>query len=618
MMNSTQRSGQPTLACLPLALSLAVLAVGTFAIYCRTFSVPLLHDDLRSIAENPSIRRLWPIWPVLNPPDGAGVGGRPLLNLSFALNYAFDGTAVYGYHLVNLLIHLLAGCCLFGLVRRTLRRPILKESFRIAATPLALAVSALWTFHPVQTESVTYISQRAESLMGLFYLLTVYCFVRGEETGNRNARWMWLSLSVLACLAGAATKEAMMTAPLIVFLYDRTFTSGSFAVAWRRNWPIFLTLAVVLFPLGHRVFGLMRGDVVYGVGFGGDITLWDYGLTELRVIVRYVSLAFWPHPLVFDYGQSVPCRWAEVWPYSLALASMLVFTAVALRQMPAVGFAACWFFLILAPTSSIVPLVGESMAENRLYLPLAGIVALTVLVGFALAGRATYYVFALAAAGLAFATLQRNNDYTSEFALWRDTVAKNPDNARAHVNLGNTLLKMPGRLEEAITQYDEALHLRPGDAIAHFDLAYALATIPSRSNEAITQYEEALRLDPDFIAAHFNLGKAWLNVPGRSNDAVTQFEEAVRLNPRSAEVHFNLGNALARVPGRLDEAVVQYKEAMRLEPGLAEPHFSLAAALYALHGRSAEVEAQLVAGLRIHPNDTRARQMLADIRASTP
>ena len=213
---STQPSSQSIHGRSLLLLSLTVLSVGTFAIYRHTFSVPLLHDDLRSIAENPSIRRLWPIRPVLDPPDGAGVGGRPLLNLSFALNYAVGGTAVYGYHLVNLVIHLLASCCLFGLVRRTLLRPSFKEGLRIAATPLALVVGAIWTFHPLQTESVTYISQRAEELMGLLYLLTVYCFVRGEESVERNARWMWLSLSVLACLAGAAVFFVVT----IIGLYD--------------------------------------------------------------------------------------------------------------------------------------------------------------------------------------------------------------------------------------------------------------------------------------------------------------------------------------------------------------------------------------------------------------
>ena len=158
---------------LPGLASCAVLAAGTIAVYGRTFSVPLLFDDSPSVSDNVTIRHLWPIWRVFFPPNGAGVGGRPLFNLSFAINYAFGGKNVFGYHLVNLAIHILASWVLFALVRRTLLRPVLAERFGSAATYLALAVSAIWAWHPVQTESVTYVSERSESLMGLFYLLTL-------------------------------------------------------------------------------------------------------------------------------------------------------------------------------------------------------------------------------------------------------------------------------------------------------------------------------------------------------------------------------------------------------------------------------------------------------------
>src|ERR1019366_1860929 len=370
-----------------------ILAAGAIAVYSRTLSVPLILDDPLSIADNASIRRLWPIWPVLSPPDEAGVGGRPMLNLTYALNYAVGGASVSGYHVVNLLIHVLAGVTLFALVRHTLLRPVLAQRFGSSANALALAVSAIWAWHPLQTESVTYISQKAESLMGLFYLLTLYCFIRGAEADGTGSRRIWFSLSVLACAAGIGTKEVMVTAPLLVFLYDRTFISGSFSGAWRRNWPPYLALAATLLLLVHRVMGLQRPGTVFGVGFGGGVAWWDYGLTECRAIVKYLVLGFWPHPLV--------------------LASLLGATAVALRRSPAAGFAASWFFLILAPTSSIVPLVGQSMAENRPYLSLAGLAALTVVGAFALVGRWSLAVFAAVAVCLGLGTVRRNQDYVS-------------------------------------------------------------------------------------------------------------------------------------------------------------------------------------------------------------
>ncbi len=328
------------------SVSAAILAAGTVAIYCRTFAVPMIMDDTSSIADNLSIRRLWPLWPVLMPAKGY-TRGRPLINLSYALNRAFAGNAVFGYHLVNLAIHVLAGLTLFALVRRTLLRPILTERFGAASTPLALAVSAIWAWHPVQTESVTYLSQRAESLMGLFYLLTLYCFVRGNETDRGIRRQTWFSLSFLACLAGVASKEVIVTAPLMAFLYDRTFISGSFSGAWRRHWPLFLALAATWIPLGC----LMKGVSDLGVGLGWNVPWWAYGITECRVVVKYPLLAFWPHPLVFDYGVYSPPHPAEIWPYVLIIGSLLAVTILALRRSPAVGFGACWFFLILAPVS---------------------------------------------------------------------------------------------------------------------------------------------------------------------------------------------------------------------------------------------------------------------------
>src|ERR1022692_210343 len=441
----------------------------------------------------------------------------------------------------------------------------------------------------------------------------------------------------------------MVTAPLLVFLYDRTFISGSFSGAWRRNWPPYLALAATLLLLVEGVVGLRRRGTVFGVGFGGGVAWWDYGLTECRAIVKYLVLGFWPHPLVFDYGKCVPCRLSEVWPYALVLASLLGATAVALRRSPAAGFAASWFFLILAPTSSIVPLVGQSMAENRPYLSLAGLAALTVVGAFALVGRWSLAVFAAVAVCLGLGTVRRNQDYVSELAIWTDTVAKSPGNTRAHNNLGDVLLnlpgrlsdavaqyqealrldadnvyahnnlgnawrKIPGRLDDAIAQYEEALRLRPDFVEAHINLGNTLAKSPGRLNEAIAQFEDALRLSPHYAVAHNNLGNALTNVPGRLNEAIAQYEEALRLKPDYFDAHYNLAKALANLPGRLDDAIAQYEEALRLKPDHAEAHFSLAVALLRSNGRREEAKAQLEEGLRLHPNDGPARQILESIR----
>ncbi|HEX3730708.1 MAG TPA: hypothetical protein VHV47_12935, partial [Opitutaceae bacterium] len=202
----------------------ALIAAAAGWAYRNSFAAPLLMDDERSIAANASLRHLWPPSSVLAAPPFSGVSGRPVLNFSFALNYAWGGLSVGGYHAVNLLLHVLAGLTLAGIVRRTVRGE--------GTALLGFAAGLLWTLHPLQTESVTYLSERAEVLMGLCYLLTLYAFIRGR-----------LVLSVLACLLGMATKESMVTAPFLVFAYDTVFVGGSPRAAWRQRRGYYVALA---------------------------------------------------------------------------------------------------------------------------------------------------------------------------------------------------------------------------------------------------------------------------------------------------------------------------------------------------------------------------------------
>ena len=171
-----------------------VIVLAVWAAYANSLSTPFVFDDLKSITQNSTIRQLWPLTDVLSPPPHAtGAQGRPVVNLSFAINYAIGGLAVRGYHVTNLLIHALAGLALFGIVRRTFSRPGLRESFGRGAMPLALTVSLVWVLHPLQTESVTCVVQRSESLMGLFYLLTLYGFIRAVESA---VPWRWQLFTV--------------------------------------------------------------------------------------------------------------------------------------------------------------------------------------------------------------------------------------------------------------------------------------------------------------------------------------------------------------------------------------------------------------------------------------
>jgi tetratricopeptide (TPR) repeat protein len=576
-----------------------IIAAGAWA-YHNSFQAPFIFDDLDSILENPHIRHLWPIREALSPSATSAEAGRPIVNLSLAVNYALGGTSVWGYHAFNLAIHVLAALTLYGVARRTLARPGLRERFGASGRWIALAVALLWTVHPLQTEAVTYISQRCESMMGLFYLLTLYCFIRGTDSPRSSG---WFALSVAACFLGMASKEVMVTAPVMVLLYDRTFVSGSFRQAWSRHWRLYLGLACSWLLLGYLMVGLHNRSVGYGLG----IPWWGYALTQCRAIVQYLRLALWPHPLILDYGEYVPTgSGAAVAPSALILAALVIAVLFALKRHPAIGFLGAWFFVILAPTSSVVPIVGSPMAEHRMYLPLAAAVTMVVVGAVALGKRLfdepQSVVLECLAGGsvvalLTFLTIQRNQEYNSTLTIWQDTVEKCPDNPRAHHCLGIALMDT-GNAPEAIGQYEQALRLKPNYFEVHSNLGIALLRA-GRAQQAIAQCEEALRIKPDYVEAHVNLGDALLQM-GRSPEAIAEYEQALKLQPDSAVAQYNLANVLLRL-GRAQEAIGHYEQALKLQPDYAEAHNNLGVALFQL-GRVSEAISHYEQALQIQPD----------------
>jgi len=578
----------------------AILAAGAIAVYSRTFPIPLFFDDRAAIIDNSTIRHWGTAW---WPPINTTASGRPILNLSLAINYAVSGTAGWSYHALNLAIHVLAGLTLFGIVRRTLARRA-----EAAASPLAFFAALLWTLHPLQTEAVTYVIQRAESLMGLFYLLTLYCFIRGAEANGRQR--LWFPLSVVACLLGMATKEVTVSAPLIVLLYDRTFVAGSFREAWHRRRWLHLSLAATWLPLAGLVAsaGWNRNGMA---GFDVGITPWAYWLTQFEAVTRYLWLAVWPHPLVFEYGTFWVNQATEMSLYALLVVGLAVAVLVALWRRPVLGFLGAWFFAILAPTS-VVPGRLQMIVEHRMYLPLAAVMTLVVIGIHAAVRRQSWVVFAALALGLGMLTARRNEDYRSELTIWSDTLAKRPNNERAHYNLGNAWLEVPGRLNDAIAQYEEALRLNPDYAEAHNSLGFAWAQMPGRLDDARAQFAESLRLDPHCASAHTNLGNVWSEMPGRLNDAIAQYEEALRLDPDYAEAHYNLGLAFSRMPGRLNDAIAQFEEALRLRPDYAPGWHSLGVSWFQLGNLPAAAEA-FRKELRLSPDDPMARRALTAV-----
>ncbi|MSU49134.1 MAG: tetratricopeptide repeat protein [Opitutus sp.] len=587
-------------------LAAAAIACAAVVAYHDTFSAPFIFDDLPGIVRNPTIRHLWPPGALLLPtqPGGTGlVGGGPIVNLSLALNYAIAGLDVRGYHAVNLLIHIAAGVLLFAVLRRTFLSPSLRGCFSPVAFLLALATSLLWTLHPLQTESVTCVMRRTELLAGLFFLLTLHAFLRSTDPAAPARRWS--VIAVAACTLGMMTNAVMVTAPVLVFLFDGAFAAGTFREAWRRRRGLYFALAAISVSLFFLVSS--GGEHADAVGPGLGLSAWEYLLTQTRAILLYTRLAFWPAPLVIDYGMGLDKSLAAEWWQASVVVAMLLCTIGLMLRKPAAGFLGAWFFVTLATGFGIGRIAAHPIAEHRVYLALAAPAVLVAAGLFALGGRRGL----IAAFGLALLcgvlTLRRNADYRSALTIWSDTVAKAPTNPRAHYNLANAL-SAAGRATDAIAHYETALRFEPGYAAAHYNLGGALLQL-GRADEAVTHYEAALRLEPGSTDTHVNLAAALIRL-GRGADAVKHYEAAARGGLLAAEEQFRFGRALAEI-GRLDDALARLKEAARLSPKHAETHVVMGMVLAAA-GRAPEALQHFTNAVLFDPGDAGARAALGD------
>ena len=581
-----------------------LLVVATFLAYSNSFDSPFVFDDLGTILNNPTIVRLWPPWDALiGPPGGTTASGRPLVNLSLAFNYALGGFDVRGYHGFNLAVHLAAGLLFFGVVRRTFLREPLRPRFSSVALPLAFVCAALWLLHPLQTAAVVYTVQRAEALAGLFYLLTLYGFIRSTDS-RHPLRWQ--IVSVASCLFGIASKEIAVSAPLFVLLYDRTLVSGTFSQAWRRRRSYYLSLAGTWLILALLV--VHSGSRDGSIGSTDSTTSWSYALTQCQAIVHYLRLCVWPSPLIFDYGTATVGSLSTVLPQALLLLALLAATALAIWKRTPVGLAGAWFFAILAPSSSVVPVVTQTMAEHRLYLPLAAVIVLVVGTTVAATGPRSLWIFLGASALFGGLTFQRNTDYRSPVALWQDTASKRPDSKRAYNNLGTALFDEK-RTSEALAAYRTAVDLDPHYVSALVNLG-RVQLQSGLISEASTSFERALAGEPQNPAAHFGLGFA-LASTGRLADGIGHYREAVRLQPIATDYRLKLAQALFR-SGDAPAAIGQFRELILQTPTFAEAHTGLGTAL-ASSGELVAAARELTAALRLNPNDVDAHFNLGNV-----
>jgi tetratricopeptide (TPR) repeat protein len=608
------------------------LALATCLAYSNSLRGPFVFDDLPSLVDNDVLNGFEALWRVFGDAGRGdfGLAGRPVAAWTFALNRAFGGLEVLGYHVVNLAIHVAAGLVLFGLVRRTLERPSAapagaERGLARHAEALAACSAALFLLHPLQTKSVTFVVQRLESLTGLAYLLTLYAVLRGATARQHSARWY--ALAVLACGLGMGVKEVMVSAPLAVLLFDRAFLAGSFGAAWRARRTLYVGLASTWLFLAWLVASNPRLEVAGGLD--AKLGVFDNLKLQAGALARYLGLWLYPRELVFDYGifgDGVPPA-SSLTDYAPAAALVLALLAASLwaaARNRAAGFLGLASFLVLAPSSSFVPIQLDPVAEHRMYLPVA---ALSILFALGLQRLATRLApsraLAITAAvcvacslALGARTHARNRDYQSERALWSDTVAKRPGSARALTNLG-VLCAKSGELERAEDLHRAAIAARPSYAQAHHNLANVKMAAKDYA-AALESYRRALELDARSYEGRLGLGEALVQL-GRNDEAGAEFEAALALRPGLYGAHRRLG-AIRAAQQRIDDAIEHFVAALLLD-GTDAVVCNLLGTLYAQRGEYALAEAQFRAALRVRPGfpDALANlERLAAVRAAAP
>jgi protein O-mannosyl-transferase len=628
----------------------------TFAAFANTFKVPFQFDDLPNIVNSPSIHVNEFSLPWLGELIRENSDSiRVFSYLTFALNFYFGGLQVFGYHLINLLIHLGSGFLLYWFLLLTLNLPSLKERYGSRAFPVALFSSLLFLCHPIQTQSVTYIVQRMASMAGMFYLLAMALYVKGRLSSGMKRALIWTGAAG-AYLLGLLTKENVAILPLFVGLYEFYFFQNV-DLSTRGQKRFFYGAGAILLVglLAFLAWGRHYVNIIIEGFQARDFTLAERVLTQFRVVLYYLTLLVWPLPSRLNLDYDFPTSHGILDPPATLLAILIVagligYSLWTARKRPLLSYFILWYFGNLLIESSIFPL--EMVYEHRLYLPMVGPVVLFVVgvvkgwenikerfrsrarlrkdelptrttdtidqsseFGARSSDKKTAYLsnptraritdtlplwifFIALALVLSIGAFQRNKVWSTPITLWEDCVRKSPKKERPHYNLGQSYYEAR-RYQEAIASYQTSIRLQPGDADAYnsLGLAYKAIGAPEKAADA---FREALRIKPAFSLALSNLGFLHAEM-NQYPEAVESLKKVIQLRPGDAQAFNNLGVAYRKM-GKLKEAVGAFRDALRLKPESPDVYNNLGLT-YTETNQYAEAIESFKKALQIRPFD---------------
>ena len=553
-----------------LVLSLT-LFLGTL-IYAHTWSSPFYLDDASSIVNNPAIRNIanlpaiWNFWPA-----------RFITYLSVALNYHFSQLNVFSYHLFNLIVHLISSLLVSWLLLLTFSTPCMQqEKITKQAKLLALFAGLIFLTHPLQTEGVTYIIQRATSLATLFYLLALSLYVKfrllQQQEATPLAVRLFYCLSLIVAVMAMFTKEMTITLPFMLLLYEICFLKGKDKLAWKHLFPFLATLLVI--PL--TMFLTKSVDFIGMKMVSEDpanISSLSYLFTQLRVMVTYLRLLFIPLHQNLDYAYPISSSLLHLPTLAsfILLALILTIAFKLFSKHRFISFSIFWFFLALLPESSIIP-IQDVIFEHRLYLPMAGFSFFTVAAIYYLLRNKPLKLMVIALLILtscyAMLTYRRNLIWQDELTLWNDVVHKSPQKARPYYNRGN-VYKDQGNMQQAIFDYSKTIEINPKDAAAYNNRGNAYYQ-QGNFIQAISDYSQAIIINPKDAVVYFNRGNAYNN-QGNMQQAFSVYTKAIAINPNFAHPYNNRGN-LYIDQGNMQQAFSDFNKAIAINSNYAEAY----------------------------------------------
>ena len=581
--------------CRKNVFAVVAILVIVLAIYSNTFHASWQFDDEINIVKNEPINLKEISWQDIKKtffasPDGSTKIYRPIACLSFALNFFFGKDDVFGYHVVNISIHLLAAFFLFLFLHHTLNLPLLKARYGPNSYSIALLATVLWAINPVQIQAVTYIVQRMASMAGMFYIVSMYFYLKGRTSERRVLQYLHFFLCFFAAALAFGSKENAAMLPISIFLFDLFLVQGLTTKNIKRNSVVFL--ALLLIPLVLALI-LMGPSVFYGKNLVSGyehrgFTLGARLLTEPRIILFYISLLFYPMPDRLCINHDITISHSFIDPPTtivsiLIILGILCLSIIKSRRWPFISYCIIFFFVNHLIESSIFPL--ELVFEHRNYIPsmlFFAPIAILLLRALQLfykkkSMQVIISIFIiLVLVGQGHSTFVRNVIWKTEESLWMDAVDKNPKLPRPYHNLAKYYSDM-GYREKEMTLYHKALTLERGPHyqthhMTHYNLALEYIRIDQKE-KAIEHLRKAIELAPGFWSAYNNLGVLMMK-QGKYDDALDNFMRALACNENSAIAHNNLAFILLK-RGRLDEALSESRKALALKKDFTRAFYNL-------------------------------------------